>query len=125
MHGVRDIADRCNGSVITDADATQTGLFEFPKTRLQDEGDDDVDAMLFFLEIRKKYEQSCQKRVAECGKALDEIDVIRPGIHYDSDYSSVERAGNKKSIFFKSMLVVLSDTTQKSKNVWPRTAEYS
>ncbi len=36
---------------------------------------------------------------------------------------SVERAGNKKVLYFKSMRVVLSDAPQKSKKVWPRTAE--
>ncbi len=30
-----------------------TGLSKFPQTILQDESDDDVGAMLFFLEIRK------------------------------------------------------------------------
>ncbi len=32
---------------------SQTGLSKFPKTTLQYEGDDAVDAILFFLEIRK------------------------------------------------------------------------
>ncbi len=31
----------------------EAGLSEFPKTTLQYEGDDDVNAMMFFLEIRK------------------------------------------------------------------------
>ncbi len=30
-----------------------TGLSKFRKTTLQNEGDDDVDAMIFFLDIRK------------------------------------------------------------------------
>jgi hypothetical protein len=39
----------CNGC----PDIVFAGLSEFPKKTLQYEGDDDVDAMLFFLEIRK------------------------------------------------------------------------
>ncbi len=36
---------------------------------------------------------------------------------------SVECTGNKKVLYVKSVLVVLSDASQKRKKVWPRTAE--
>ncbi len=75
------------------ASVERTG--NFPKTTLQYEGDNDVDAMLFVLEIPK----------------------------YGQSLLSVR--ATKKVFYFTSMLVVLSDAQKKGTTVWPRTAESS
>ncbi len=41
------------GETVQGASVIDSGLSKFPKTTLQYEGDDDEDAVLFFLEIRK------------------------------------------------------------------------